>query len=209
MLRLALLAVLVGVALSQTPAPCITPSQFTARASQYDHKDDQMNRFYVAYDATNKRRAIFEEQNVIVPGRQFREFLEIGSENVMYEINLTLKTCTKIPMRRPWRVYGIPPNATFENEYYIGGPGEEVFAQEWSDRIPLRQREFWVGVFSLNNCYPIREVIIADYEQVNSTITTNFYDIVQGIPNPNDFLVPAECQTAEWAPHASVKVPYL
>ena len=41
-----------------------------ARATQYDHLDDRLNRYYIAYDATNKRRAIFEEQNVIVPGRQ-------------------------------------------------------------------------------------------------------------------------------------------
>ena len=72
---------------------------------------------------------------------RFFEFLELANENVMYEINLTLKTCKRIPMRRPWRAYGIPPNATFETEYYVGGPGEEVFAQEWSDRIPMRQRE--------------------------------------------------------------------
>ena len=71
---------------------------------------------------------------------RFREWLVLNNENVMYEINLTQKTCTK-SVPRPWRPYGIRPNATFENEYYIGGPGEEVFAQEWSDRIPLRQRE--------------------------------------------------------------------
>lgn len=41
-----------------------------ARASQYDHLDDRLNRYYIAYDAVNKRRAIFEEQNVITPGRQ-------------------------------------------------------------------------------------------------------------------------------------------
>ena len=74
-------------------------------------------------------------------GHRFREFLELANENVMYEINLTLKTCKRIPMQRKWHAYGIPSNATFESEYYIGGPGEEVFAQEWSDRIPLRRRE--------------------------------------------------------------------
>ena len=41
-----------------------------ARATQYDHLDDRLNRYYIAYDATNKRRVIFEEQNVIVPGKQ-------------------------------------------------------------------------------------------------------------------------------------------
>ena len=41
-----------------------------ARANQYDHMYDTLTRYYIAYDATNKRRAIFEEQNVVVPGRQ-------------------------------------------------------------------------------------------------------------------------------------------
>jgi hypothetical protein len=31
---------------------------------------DQYNKWYVAYDAQNKRRALFEEQNVMTPGRQ-------------------------------------------------------------------------------------------------------------------------------------------
>ena len=68
--------------------------------------------------------------------------------------------------------------------------------------------EYWIGVFSLNNCFPIREVVIADYEQVNSTITTDFYDVVLGISNPNDFIPPPECQQAKWE-KPSVRVPYL
>lgn len=177
------------------------------RASQYDHLHDSINRFYVSYDAINKRRAIFEEQDIVIPGRQFREFLILNNQNIMYEINLTKKTCTK-SVPRPWHPYGIPPNATFETEYYIGGPGEQVFAAEWSDRIPFRQREYWIGVFSLNNCYPIREVIIADYREINSTITSNFYDVVEGIPNPDDFIPPPECANATFA-RPSVNVPYL
>jgi len=179
------------------------------RANQYDHLDDRVNRFYIAYDAPGKRRAIFEEQDVITPGRQFRQYIELGMENTIYEINLTLKTCTKTPMRRPWRNYGIPPNATFETEYYIGGPGEMFSAQEWSDRVPLRTREHWIGVFTLKGCYPVREVIIADYEQVNSTITTNLYDIVDGITNPDDFIPPQECSQAKWVSRPAGKMPYF
>lgn len=200
MLKLTLLALVVflGGALAQDPSPCITPPQFTARASQYDHLEDQYNRWYLSYDAVNKRRAYFEEQNVFVPGKQFLEYLELAQLNIIYEINLTQKTCKKDTMSRPWHPFGIPLNATFENEFYIGGPGEQIFAQEWSDRIPMRQRELWLGVFTVNNCYPVREVIIADYEQVNSTITTEIYDVVLGIINPNDFIPPAECNTAQW-----------
>ena len=74
--------------------------------------------------------------------------------------------------------------------------------------FPVPTGEYWTGVFSLRNCYPIREVVIADYEQVNSTITTNFFDIVLGISNPDDFIPPPQCQQAQWG-LPSVKVPYL
>ena len=73
---------------------------------------------------------------------------------------------------------------------------------------PVQTGEYWIGVFTLRNCYPIREVVIADYQQVNSTITTNFFDIVLGISNPDDFIPPPECQQAQWG-LPSVKVPYL
>ncbi|ESP01905.1 hypothetical protein LOTGIDRAFT_151437 [Lottia gigantea] len=185
------------VAWAQLPSPCITPLEMTFRANQYNHEDDIFNRYFIAYDAINKRQAIFEEENVIIPGRQFHEFLILNNENVMYDYNLKTKTCTKsIP--RPWRNFAIPPNATFENEFSIGGPSEMVYAQEWSDRIPFRQREMWLGVFSLKDCYPIREVVIAN-SNITQTITTNFYDIVQGITNPDDFIPPTECLNAEWA----------
>jgi len=209
MLRLALLALLVGVVVSQIPAPCFTPLEMTMRANEYDHLDDRINRWFIAYDAANKRRSLIEEQDVILPGRQFRQYIEIGQESLVYEINLTLKTCSKVAMRRPWRPYAIPVNATFETEYSVGGPGESFNAQEWSDRIPLRSREYWIGVFTLQNCYPVREVIIADYEQVNSTITTNYYDIVAGITNPDDFIPPEYCSQAKWMPRTARKLPFF
>lgn len=68
--------------------------------------------------------------------------------------------------------------------------------------------EYWIGAFSVLNCYPIREVIIAN-GQVNSTVSTNFYDTVEGILNPDDFLPPAECQNATWVKPDMIKVPRL
>ncbi|KAL8593178.1 hypothetical protein ACOMHN_009833 [Nucella lapillus] len=211
MLALLVVAVLVclGGSWAQVPSHCVTPSQFTGRSTQFDHETNQINRYFIAYDALNKRRAFIEEQNAVIPGKQFLEFLMLGNENVMYEINLSKKTCRKSPMRRPWRPFGIPPNATFESEYYIGGPGEQLFAQEWSDRIPLRQREYWLGVFSMKNCYPIREVFIADYKELNSTTTNNIFDIVEGIIDPNIFIPPPECRTAKWVPQLTRVGPTL
>ncbi|XP_041373967.1 mammalian ependymin-related protein 1-like [Gigantopelta aegis] len=195
-LALVSLCVIIGVISAQQPAPCATPVQLAMRASQYNHEDDVMNRFFIAYDAVNKRKVIFEEENVLMPGRQLHEFLILNNVNIEYDFNMKTKECRKsIP--RPWRPFGIPSNATFEDEFYIGGPGEEVFAQDWSDRVPYSRREMWIGTFSLKHCYPIREVLVAG-EQVNTSITTNFHDIVDGIPNPGDFIPPPECEQAKW-----------
>lgn len=58
----------------------------------------------------------------------------------MYKVDLNSKVCTKSESG-PFRPIGIHPNATFEDEFYFGGPGEEVFATEWSDRVPFRKRK--------------------------------------------------------------------
>ena len=64
-----------------------------------------------------------------------------------------------------------------------------------------------MGVYSLNNCFPIREVLIADYEEMNSTISYDFYDVVLGV-DPSDFIPPNECNQASWAKPTS-KAPYF
>ncbi|XP_046574888.1 mammalian ependymin-related protein 1-like [Haliotis rubra] len=184
-------------ALGQLPSPCITPPQFTFRGMEINHVDDVIRRFIIGYDATNKRRVMFEEEREIIPGRQLHEYLVLNNDNVAYDFNMKTKECTK-SVPATWRDFGIPPNATFENEYYIGGPGEEVYAQEWSDRIPFRQREAWLGSFTLNGCYPIDSLIIGPEETPNDTVTMRFYDIVDGIPDPNDFIPPPECLQAKW-----------
>ena len=37
---------------------------------------------------------------------------------------------------------GIPENATFVNEYTLGGPGESIILQEWSDAVPLHHSKY-------------------------------------------------------------------
>lgn len=194
---LILLIVILGVS-AQSPKICIAPGQFHTRMSQYNHGDDTIRRFIWVYDSENKREVLFEEMDAFTPGRKFYEYLIFSKENIMYTFDLRTHECSKSTPRRPWRDFGIPNNATFENEYTIGGPGEAFLAQEWSDRIPFRSSERWIGVFTLNECYPVREVIIAN-ENVTETTTTNFYDTVMGIPNPNDFIPPRECMNATYA----------
>lgn len=67
-----------------------------------------------------------------------------------------------------------------------------------NDMIILFSGVDWIGSFTLKNCYPVRVVYITNHN-INETSTTYYYDIVEGIPNPDVFIPPKECETAEWA----------
>merc|ERR1719234_526125 len=125
------------------------------------------------------------------PGRRFYEYLTFAKEKVEYKFDLRSHECTKAPSR-PWRNFQIPPNATFEDEFVLGGPGESFTVQEWSDRVPFRRSATVFFQTTVVNCYPVKEVLINN-NNITQTVTTDFYDIVRGIPNPNDFILPREC----------------
>lgn len=71
---------------------------------------------------------------------RFYEYLVLANEGVEYKVDLRTRNCTKAPAR-PWRDIEIPPNATFVDEYTMGGPGENIVLQQWSDASPLRHSE--------------------------------------------------------------------
>lgn len=60
---------------------------------------------------------------------------------VMFQIDQKTKDCSKISLTEAWDPFDIPDNSTFEDQYFIGGPGDNVEVQEWSDRKPARRRE--------------------------------------------------------------------
>lgn len=60
----------------------------------------------------------------------------------MFQIEQVTKTCVKSTLTAQWDPYDIPENSTFEDEYYIGGPGDQIIVQEWSDRKPARKCKY-------------------------------------------------------------------
>lgn len=74
---------------------------------------------------------------------RFYEYLVLANEGVEYKVDLRTRNCTKAPAR-PWRDIEIPPNATFVDEYTMGGPGENIVLQQWSDASPLRHSAQWL-----------------------------------------------------------------
>ncbi|XP_048777711.2 mammalian ependymin-related protein 1-like [Ostrea edulis] len=177
---------------AQEPKRCIVPSQFQARIAQLDYARNEVNRIAFFYDAVNKREVVYDELSEFTPGRRFYKYIILANEKVEYKIDLKTNNCTKAPVR-PWRDIGIPPNATFVNEYTLGGPGENVILQEWSDSVPLRRNARLFISFTLNNCYLTNEDVLAGGANITDSVSSRFYDLVEGIENPTVFVVPSSC----------------
>uniref|UniRef100_A0A2C9LDF2 Uncharacterized protein n=1 Tax=Biomphalaria glabrata TaxID=6526 RepID=A0A2C9LDF2_BIOGL len=138
-------------------------------------------------------KKVLESSSPVLYLCRYYRIIILHRENIAYEYNRQTKTCKK-GQAGPFFPFAVPENATFEAEFYVGGPGEEVEAVEWSDRSATA-REAWVGVFSRFNCYPLRSFFLNGRN--NETLTTQYFDLVQGIVDPQLFIPPQECLQAE------------
>ncbi|NXJ87091.1 EPDR1 protein, partial [Trogon melanurus] len=125
---------------------------------------------------------------------RFFEYILLYKDAVMFQIEQVTKLCSKIALTEPWDPYDIPANSTYEDQYYIGGPGDEIMVQEWSDRKPARKLESWVGVYTVKDCYPVQETYTKNY---SVTTSTRFFDLQLGIADPSVFTPPSTCQRAQ------------
>ncbi|XP_063308228.1 mammalian ependymin-related protein 1 [Pelobates fuscus] len=173
--------------------PCQAPPQWEGRIVAYDHNTGRNIRSLISYDVKQQRIRILEEKKSLVPCKRFFEYIYLYKESVMFQIEQVTKTCSKNTLTEPWDPYDIPENSTFEDHYYIGGPGDQITVQEWSDRKPARQYETWIGVYTDKDCYPVQETYT---KNGNMTTSTRFFDIQLGIKDPSVFSPPTTCQSA-------------
>ncbi|XP_039381319.1 mammalian ependymin-related protein 1 [Mauremys reevesii] len=178
----------------QPPAPCQAPRQWEGRTVAYDHSSGRNTRAAVSYDGPNQRLRLLEERKGLIPCKKFFEYIFLYKDAVMFQIEQVTKLCSKIALTEPWDPYDIPDNSTYEDQYYIGGPGDEIMVQEWSDRKPARKFESWVGVYTVKDCYPVQETYTKNY---SVTTSTRFFDLQLGITDPSVFTPPSTCQEAQ------------
>ncbi|XP_036375242.1 mammalian ependymin-related protein 1 [Megalops cyprinoides] len=185
-----------GTALAVGPPvqPCLAPLQWEGRTVEYDHNTGRNTRTMVSYDGQNQRIRVLEEKKGHVPCKKFFEYIYLFKSAVLFQIEQVTKTCAKIPLTQEWDPYDIPDNSTYEDQYFIGGPGDMIEVQEWSDRKPARKTETWVGVYTVKDCYPVQETYTR-----NSSVTTStrFFDLQLGISDPAVFTPPSTCQSAQ------------
>ncbi|XP_005099896.1 mammalian ependymin-related protein 1 [Aplysia californica] len=191
MLKLLFFALL-GLTLSVADIPrhCFSPPELTFRAFQFDHEYTTFNRFKAEYDVRDRRVAFLEEEvKGPAPGKQYLWLMFLHEEKAGFEFNLKTKKCKKFNPGK-FHHFGTPEGSKFEADFYVGGPGESIDAEMWSDRTDFK-REDWLGVFTKRNCYPIRTFTRNTHN--NHTLTTNINDLVEGIEDPGLFDPPKEC----------------
>lgn len=179
---------------ASSAGPCPAPLQWEGRSVVYDHSTGRNARAAVSYDAKNQRIRILQQNKKHTPCQKFFEYIYLYKSGVMFQIEQKTKLCSKIALTQAWDPFDIPTNSTFEDQYFIGGPGDKMEVQEWSDRKPARQHEAWVGVYTVKDCYPVQETYTR-----NSSVTTStrFFDLELGISDPAVFIPPSTCQSAQ------------
>ncbi|XP_021036270.1 mammalian ependymin-related protein 1 [Mus caroli] len=177
-----------------TPQPCQAPQQWEGRQVLYQQSSGHNNRALVSYDGLNQRVRVLDERKALIPCKRLFEYILLYKEGVMFQIEQATKQCAKIPLVESWDPLDIPQNSTFEDQYSIGGPQEQIMVQEWSDRRTARSYETWIGVYTAKDCYPVQETFIRNYTVVMST---RFFDVQLGIKDPSVFTPPSTCQMAQ------------
>ncbi|KAJ8375152.1 hypothetical protein SKAU_G00057320 [Synaphobranchus kaupii] len=173
--------------------PCLAPLQWEGRSVEYDHSTGRNTRAMVSYDGQNQRIRVLEEKKGHVPCKKFFEYIYLYKTAMLFQIEQGTKLCAKIPLTQAWDPYDIPDNSTYEDQYFIGGPGDMIEVQEWSDRKPARKLEAWVGVYTVKDCYPVQETYTRNY---SVTTSTRFFDLQLGISDPAVFTPPSTCLSA-------------
>jgi len=126
----------------------------------------------------------------------FFDILYLHNQNIQYTFDLKTKQCTKTTVQRPWRDFGIPKNATFLGEGYIGSsaiPNAGILTDLWTDEFTDQKgnKVEYVGVWTYEGCLPVNIAYYSEAEKLNTH--SFFFDISPGIENPNVFTPRPEC----------------
>lgn len=132
-MHLILVLCLLGFVAAQQPTPCTTPPQWEASIFEVNEQRRVMARARLSYDATYHRERVIEEIDV---GRQesFFDIIALFDSKLEFIYDLRNHNCTRRPLTRAWRDFGIRPNATSFGESYIGSsalPAANVLVTLW------------------------------------------------------------------------------
>lgn len=201
---LALFCILVAVEASvlKKPKPCTTPPQWEAKAVETIFGKHVRAYLKISYDATEQRMRIAEDISIggKMGKREFFDVLLLFHEKAMYVMEIKInpkikRTCTKHPLKEPFKGTSIPKDATFYAQQYIGTgaePGAGLLTNVWGGQVQEKNASY-VVVVTNNLCIPV-------WEQVTmpevGEIQYGYYDVTLGV-DPEVFRLPKECEKLE------------
>lgn len=124
---------MVAFAAAQQPKPCMTPPQWEANVFDNNELNKFMVRGRLSYDATNHRERIVEEVDEDKE-QMFFDVIALFDLQVEFVYDFKARNCSRRPLTRPWRDFGIAPNAKSFGEAYIGTsalPGMGLLVTLW------------------------------------------------------------------------------
>ncbi|XP_029559821.1 mammalian ependymin-related protein 1 isoform X2 [Salmo trutta] len=127
-------------AFARPAQPCLAPLQWEGRSVEYNYDTGRNTRASVSYDAQNHRIRLLQQNKKHTPCQKYFEFIYLYNSGLLFQIEQKTKQCSKIPLTQAWDPFDIPMNSTYEDQYFIGGPGDMIEVQEWSDRKPSRKK---------------------------------------------------------------------
>ncbi|CAF0771098.1 unnamed protein product [Didymodactylos carnosus] len=192
--------VIVG-ALAQVPRPCVSPPQWEGRL--FDYTSDSSERFSrrgrLSYDAVYQRERLIEEIDVGNQTAEYYDVIALFQARIEFVISLRSRNCTRRTINRPFRQFGIAPDARSYGEAYVGtssGPGAGLLVTIWGGNFTTPQNEtiYYIGTWTYEQCIPIQQTY---FTPARGVFHDSIYDVTPGISDPDVFIPPRQCLTDE------------
>ncbi|XP_026090398.1 ependymin-like [Carassius auratus] len=188
---------------AQKPEPCKSPPLLEGSLTAFipGHHLHVFEKFsYDAYGQNIRVLAAGKEGNQTF----FVDRLLLFREGVSYKIHYHNQTCIKTALKEPFRHIGVPHDAHFLHQMVLGSsslPGQGLLVNNWNGTVE-ETKESYLLTFTAFGCVPLYTL---DFTQKGElTIMTSFFDLVEGIEDPNVFIPPSFCDSVEVLPSKGV-----
>ena len=128
-----LLLCLVGLTLAQRPQPCITPAQWEGRIFDTNEEQHYLVRGRFTYDAISHRERLIDDFDQ-GGDDDYYDTIALFDLKIEFVYDFEARNCTRRPLTRPWRDFGIRGNDTSYGEAYVGSsavPGAGILVTLW------------------------------------------------------------------------------
>ncbi|KAF4098455.1 ependymin [Onychostoma macrolepis] len=188
---------------AQKPEPCKSPPLLEGALTAFipGHHLRVFEKF--SYDAFG------QNVRILAAGKEgnqtfYVDRLLLFREGVSYEIHYHNQTCIKSALKDPFRHIGVPHDAHFLNQMVLGSsslPGQGLLVNNWNGTVEETQERYLL-TFTALGCVPLYTL---DFTQKGElSIMTSFFDLVEGVEDPNVFIPPSFCDSVEVLPAKKV-----